>query len=218
MSIISTSMILCTETSRWVAARCRDNYTLACMHTPLLVAMATHQWLLISPSLSFFFPLRFCFYPFLCLVCNPYCLYLLFIYQLLCPCPEPCLCICVTEYPHLCVFILSTDMVSHVHVQGLVSHLWQGKDKDSHSAYAHERSHFLLIRSIIIMRGGYTMDIPWKLPRQPVWHHTTHRAAGEVLNLSHIADRLKYKEQRMSAFVQCQISSYSSLKSSQDDQ
>lgn len=128
------------------------------MHTPLLVAMATHQWLLISPSLSFFFPLHFCFYPFLCLVCNPYRLYLLFIYQLLCPCPEPCLCICVTEYPHLCVFILSTDMVSHDHVQGLVSHLWQGKDKDSQSAYAHERSHFVLIRSIIIMREEVT---PW---------------------------------------------------------
>lgn len=62
MSIISTSMILCTETSRWVAARRPDNCTLPRTHLCSWPWQHTDgsQFLQLSPSSIFFF----CFYSF----------------------------------------------------------------------------------------------------------------------------------------------------------
>lgn len=58
-----------------------------------------------------------------------------------------CVCKCVCEHPHACVFMSSGEMVSHDHMAGLVSHLWQGKDKDSNGTYAREHAHIHSLHS-----------------------------------------------------------------------
>lgn len=112
--------------------------------------------------------------------------------QLVCPWPQ----LCVSAHMHACVFMLSTEMVSHDHVEGFVSHLWQGKDKDSNYTYVREQTNALytVVKGVYYKRGGKSIDEPRELPGQPMWHHTNHGAAGEGLEPSQIADRLKCKE------------------------
>ena len=164
-------------------------------HTPLFVAMATHRWLsvalslCISASIPFIFPLRLSlshllFVPSIPLNCAQIC-------QPVCPWPQLCV------YMRACVFMRSTEMVSHGHVEGFVSHQWQGNDKDSNSAYVHAHTCTLCTfvkGGVYYQRGGEGIGEPQELPRQPMWHHTTHGAAGEGLAMSQLADRLKCKE------------------------
>lgn len=175
-------------------------YTHTYTHTPLLVAMATHRWLSVSSfplhflllSLFIFFPLR------RSLPSTAFTLgYSSYLFSDLSACLSVTRTLCVCEQPDACVFMSSGEMVSHDHMAGLVSHLWQGKDKDSNSTYAreHARTHIVctVMKQVYYERGGEGIDKPQELPGQPMWHHTTHGAAGEGLEMSQIADRLKCK-------------------------
>lgn len=70
------------------------------------------------------------------------------------------------------MFMSSGEMVSHDHMAGLVSHLWQGKDKDSNSTYAreHARTHIVctVMKQVYYERGGEGIDKPQELPGQPM--------------------------------------------------
>lgn len=89
---------------------------------------------------------------------------------------QRCLSVCERVSEWVCMW--SAGMVSHGHVQGSVSHLWQGKDKDSSGT----RTHCAFVREGVYYKRRGT-DKPHGLPRQPKWHHTTHREKGEWLIL-----------------------------------
>lgn len=121
VSIISTSMILCTETSRWVAARFHDNHTLTHVHTHTHTSARGHGniQMALSCSISLPLPLRnfcstavYCPRPPLSVVRSV----ILPVLDRDCVCF--CVCACIITW---CMFVLSTEMLSHDHVEGFVS-------------------------------------------------------------------------------------------------
>ncbi|MEQ2191085.1 hypothetical protein XENOCAPTIV_020452 [Xenoophorus captivus] len=98
--------------------------------------MATHRWLSVSFSLSA------AFLPFLSFFSSSPVIPSHFIFP---PVPLSVVTSVILSVldrsAHACVLMLSTEMVSHGHVEGFVSHLWHRKDKDSNNACMQEYMH-----------------------------------------------------------------------------
>lgn len=79
--------------------------------------------------------------------------------------------------------------------------LTYGKEKTrTHTAHTDMNTHTfcIVMKQVYYETEGDGIYKPWRLPGQPIRHHTAHGSAGEGLEISHIADRLKCKVQRKS--------------------
>lgn len=152
MSIISTNMILCTETSRWVAARRPDNCTLPRTHLCSWPWQHTDgsQFLHLSPSSIYFFAfIPFFFNVFPLRPFSPPSLSPCHCSELLRPRPQPRLSVC------MCVHV-QHEMVSHRHVAGAtLLPMARKRQGPVQHANAHHW-HFVLRRGSSIMREEVT--------------------------------------------------------------
>jgi len=184
VSIISTSMILCTETSRWVAARCRDNHTHTHTHTHTSARGHGNTQMALDCSsslcISIFLHLGFYLLYFPPSVPLPSTVFTLYLFSDLSACLSVTRPLCVHTCTH--VHVEHTEMVGQVRWRGEGSHLCQGKDEDSNSKWEHTTTHFVLLWRGSIMREAVKTWMNLKSCHDnPCDITSNHGAAGEGL-------------------------------------